>query len=140
MDRRTLPPSSGYPGIRLKIASAMLMYPSHTSAAHPGDAGVPDAGRQPAIQAAARNNNPIIMLVAGPTMLTQNSDFASLDSPSALATPPSANNVMDLTGIPREFATAACANSCTTILAKKSTEVIAARVHVNAGLHCVSTI
>src|SRR5262249_15371197 len=109
---------------------------SHTRPAHNGAGGVPVEGSQPAIQAIARQNSPITALVIGPTIAIQNSDFASTDSFSIFATPPSAKSVIDFTGIPRAFATAACDSSCARMLAKKSSAVIAAKVHETAGLHC----
>src|SRR5262245_15758308 len=140
IDRKTRPPSSGNPGIILNTASETLMYPSHTRPAHKADGGRPECGCQPATCAMPRKNNPITALVIGPTIAIQNSDFASADSFSILATPPSANKVIDLTGIPRAFATAAWDNSCATMLAKNKSPVIAARDHVNPKLHCGFTM
>src|SRR5215471_21732766 len=102
--------------------------------AHKGAGGVPVDGCQPAIQATVRKNSPMTALVIGPTIAIQNSDFASTDSFSIFATPPSAKSVIDFTGIPRAFATAACDNSCARMLAKNKRAVIAARNHVNATL------
>ncbi len=127
--RRTRPPSSGNPGIMLKMPRAMLMTPNHMNMAAGGEP-VPTAKPHPNNHASTRQTIPIAILVIGPIMPIQNSDFASAASFSICATPPKAKSVIARTGIPRSFATAACESSCNRIETKNKSPVMIAIVQV----------
>src|SRR5882724_10233014 len=92
-------------------------------------------GVQPVVHARPKQTRPIRKLVMGPAIPIQNSVPGSADSFSISDTPPSANSVIELTGKPRAFATAACDNSCRRIDAKKSRAVIIAMTQMTGAPH-----
>ncbi len=116
--RRSRPPSSGRPGIRLNTPTPRLTAATAKV--------TPSTPVHPAVTAAlhsSANTAPNVSEVAGPTNATANSLPGVGSSPSISATPPNMKSVMPRTRTPNRRATTAWASSWVTRQAKKDAAV-----------------
>jgi hypothetical protein len=114
--RKTRPPSSGKPGIRLKIASTRLMSARYSATSITGA----PRSRLPASRPSNAKSPAIMRLARGPTPAISSSSRGESGSRRMRAIPPKMKRVMPSTGMPFARDTRACESSCARSEEKKS--------------------